>query len=37
VSTAGHGRGRIWFRWFLPAETPQRPTTRVVPVAEITP
>ena len=22
VSTAGHRKGRIWFRWFLPAETP---------------
>ena len=29
VSTQGHDRGRIWFRWFLPAETPARPTTRV--------
>jgi hypothetical protein len=32
VSTAGHPRGRIWFRWFYPAETPERPATRVVPV-----
>jgi hypothetical protein len=32
VSTAGHPRGRIWFRWFLPATTPQRPTTEVVPL-----
>ena len=30
ISTAGHGRGRIWFRWFLPETTPIRPTTRVV-------
>jgi hypothetical protein len=22
VSTAGHARGRIWFRWFLPERTP---------------
>ena len=29
VSTQGHPRGRIWFRWFFPAETPARPTTRV--------
>ncbi len=29
VSTAGHQRGRIWFRWFLPESTPSRPTTRV--------
>jgi hypothetical protein len=35
VSTAGHRRGRIWFRWFLPAETPTRPTTRVVPLDQI--
>jgi hypothetical protein len=35
VSTAGHERGRIWFRWFLPEETPQRPTTRVVAIAEV--
>lgn len=30
VSTQGHGTGRIWFRWFHPAETPDRPTTEVV-------
>jgi hypothetical protein len=30
LSTAGHPRGRIWFRWFLPDETPARPTTKVV-------
>jgi hypothetical protein len=35
LSTAGHPRGRIWFRWFLPSETPARPTTRVVPVDEV--
>ena len=29
VSTAGHPRGRIWFRWFYPSATPERPTTRV--------
>lgn len=29
VSTQGHPRGRIWFRWFYPAATPERPTTRV--------
>src|SRR5262245_38748535 len=32
VSTAGHARGRIWFRWFHPAETPARPQARVVKV-----
>jgi hypothetical protein len=30
ISTAGHPRGRIWFRWFLPEETPSRPLTSVV-------
>jgi hypothetical protein len=34
ISTAGHPRGRIWFRWFLPTETPARPATRVVPLNE---
>jgi len=29
VSTAGHPRGRIWFRWFHPDATPERPRTRV--------
>jgi hypothetical protein len=32
ISTAGHTRGLIWFRWFLPEDTPSRPTTRVVPL-----
>jgi Protein of unknown function (DUF1214) len=35
VSTADHARGRIWFRWFLPEETPQPLTTEVVPLAEV--
>ncbi|HWE65303.1 MAG TPA: DUF1214 domain-containing protein [Acidimicrobiales bacterium] len=35
VSTAGHGRGRIWLRWFLPEVTPARPTTRVVPLDQV--
>jgi hypothetical protein len=30
VSTAGHRRGRIWFRWFLPASTPEQPAVQVV-------
>ena len=30
VSTCGHPRGRLWFRWFYPAETPDAPTTEVV-------
>ncbi len=32
VSTAGHGSGRIWFRWFLPTETPEQPQVEVLPV-----
>jgi hypothetical protein len=35
VSTAGHTSGRIWFRWFLPAETPAQPVVTVVPVASL--
>ena len=35
VSTAGHPRGRIWFRWFLPDETPAAPDVKVVPVSEV--
>ena len=30
LSTMGHPRGRLWFRWFHPAATPDRPTTEVV-------
>ena len=29
LSTAGHPRGLLWFRWFHPSETPARPATRV--------
>ena len=29
ISTQGHGPGRIWFRWFLPEHTPDRPTVEV--------
>jgi hypothetical protein len=35
VSTAGHAGGRIWFRWFLPSETPEQPQVEVVPVASL--
>jgi hypothetical protein len=35
VSTAGHRRGRIWFRWFLPEEMPKRPRARVVKVVDL--
>jgi hypothetical protein len=33
--TQGHRHGLIWFRWFLPTVTPDRPTTRVVKVTEV--
>ena len=36
VSTAGHPRGRIWFRWFLPQAVPEQPTAEVVPIGEAT-
>ncbi|MBM3673000.1 MAG: DUF1214 domain-containing protein [Actinobacteria bacterium] len=35
LSTAGHPRGRIWFRWFYPSDTPARPETKVVKLDEI--
>lgn len=35
VSTAGRVRGLIWLRWFLPEQTPQRPTCRVVGIDEV--
>lgn len=35
VSTAGHVSGRIWFRWFLPATTPEQPEVEVVPVGSL--
>ncbi|HWF15504.1 MAG TPA: DUF1214 domain-containing protein [Acidimicrobiales bacterium] len=35
VSTAGHHTGRIWFRWFLPSETPAQPEVAVVAVASL--
>lgn len=30
ISTQGHPSGRLWFRWFLPARTPERPSTSIV-------
>ncbi|MBV9286071.1 MAG: DUF1214 domain-containing protein [Acidimicrobiia bacterium] len=33
LSTAGHPRGLLWFRWFLPSAAPDRPTTEVVPLS----
>jgi len=35
VSTAGHRKGRIWFRWFLPDETPEQPQVEVLPVETV--
>ena len=35
LSTAGHPRGRIWFRWFYPGATPERPTAEVVQLADV--
>jgi hypothetical protein len=35
VSTAGHPRGRVWFRWFLPEHTPEQPQVEVLPVASL--
>jgi hypothetical protein len=37
VSTQGRTSGLLWFRWFLPAETPVQPACRVVPVASVDP
>ena len=33
VSTAGHHRGWVWFRWFLPEHTPEQPTAEVTVTA----
>lgn len=30
IDTQGHAEGLLWFRWFLPQQTPERPTTEVV-------
>ena len=30
VQTQGHTEGLLWFRWFLPDYTPDRPTTEVI-------
>ncbi|MBO2454992.1 DUF1214 domain-containing protein [Actinomadura barringtoniae] len=35
ISTAGHPRGRLWFRWFLPEHTPERLGTRVVRLSDM--
>jgi hypothetical protein len=36
VSTQGHDRGRLWFRWFLPEQTPAAIHTEMVPLADVT-
>jgi hypothetical protein len=35
VSTAGHRKGHIWFRWFLPTATPEQPQVEIQPVADV--
>jgi hypothetical protein len=35
VRTQGHPRGRLWFRWFYPEATPERPEAEVVAVSEV--
>jgi len=35
LSTAGHARGLLWFRWFLADELPPRPTTRVLKIDRV--
>jgi hypothetical protein len=35
LATQGHAQGLLWFRWFLPDATPDRPTVRVVPIDEV--
>ena len=35
VSTAGHRRGRIWFRWFLPDSTPDQPEVEVTSLSDL--
>jgi hypothetical protein len=35
LSTAGHPRGILWFRWFLPDHTPAPPTTTVMKLADL--
>lgn len=35
LDTQGHPSGRLWFRWFHPEVTPERPTTTVVKVGDL--
>jgi hypothetical protein len=35
ISTCGHPKGRLWFRWFYPSDTPDAPTTEVVALGDV--
>jgi hypothetical protein len=35
ISTCGHPKGRLWFRWFYPADTPDAPTTELVALGDV--
>jgi hypothetical protein len=35
VATQGHAHGRIWFRWFMPTETPAPITAEVLTVEQV--
>ena len=35
IRTQGHRSGVLWARWFLPEETPEQPTTRVVNAGDL--
>ena len=35
LTTAGHGQGLLWFRWFLPSGVPERPVARVVKRSDV--
>jgi hypothetical protein len=35
VHTQGHREGLLWFRWFLPERTPDRPATEVVALGDV--
>lgn len=35
VSTQGHASGRVWFRWFLPEQTPAKPLVELRKAVEL--
>ena len=35
LSTAGHPRGVLWFRWFLADAVPEKPSTRVMKIEDL--